>query len=351
MRLETKIATLLMLAALALSSCTKKTITPAPEPDPQPAEVGFTAASQAVWVKSADAEEFPYDDFGVWGIARQGSLIYNLWGNGALMDVNLNTTTGYYEPAEAAYWLKGYTYDFLAVAPFEDDGLTFNRVTAKEDQTTAASPSDYMTVTYDMSSSYSTGNYTFDLLGAAAQTHVDAGGYSTAQTLKFWHLLSQIEIKNIGFASGINGRIDKIILKSLPSGIYTISYDNSSNNSTKPTGISCEAITAKENGAPADKSEAIFANPDFSVSPPIVNIIPQAVANLELYIDFTITQDAVTDVYKDFKINLNAQELTEYVYNGKYNWSITIGTRNSITFDVSVTPWQDGTVPEEYPLS
>ena len=43
MRLETKIATLLMLAALAMSSCTKKTITPAPAPDPQPAE-GFPTA-------------------------------------------------------------------------------------------------------------------------------------------------------------------------------------------------------------------------------------------------------------------------------------------------------------------
>ena len=52
MRLETKIAILLMLAALAMSSCTKKTITPAE--DPQPAEVGFTAASQAVWVKGGD---------------------------------------------------------------------------------------------------------------------------------------------------------------------------------------------------------------------------------------------------------------------------------------------------------
>ena len=72
---------------------------------------------------------------------------------------------------------------------------------------------------------------------------------------------------------------------------------------------------------------------------------------LELYIDFTITQDTITDEYKDFKINLNAQELTEYVYNGKYNWNITIGTRNAITFDVSVTPWQDAIVPGEYPLS
>ena len=350
MKFEIKTVTILMCAALALvmGSCTKKTITPAE--DPQPAEVGFTAASQAVWVKSGEtksASDFPHSSFGVWGIARQGSLVYNLWGNGALMEVNQNTT-GYYEPAEAAYWLKDYTYNFLAVAPFFEDDEEFSLTPISP---STSSGDDAMTFTFDMSNRYKNGKHDFDLLGAADQTYVNKGGYSTAQELTFWHLLSQVEIKNISFASGINGRVDKIVLKSLPSAIYTISYDSSTDNRTKPTGISCTAITVKENGDPADKSDAIFANPDFSVSPPIVNIIPQAVANLELYIDFTITQDAVTDVYKDFKINLNAQELTEYVYNGKYNWNITIGTRNSITFDVSVTPWQDATVPGEYPLS
>ena len=346
MTLETRTVTLLLCAALAitLGSCSKKTITPAE--DPQPAEVGFTAASQAVWVKSG-ANTFPYDDFGVWGIARQDNLIYNLWGNGALMEVNKNTE-GSYVPTEAAYWLKGYTYNFLAVAPFFDDDDEFSLTPISPSTSSGA---DVMTFTFDMSTRYKNGKYDFDLLGAADQTSVNKGGYNTAQELTFWHLLSQVEIKNISFASGINGRVDKIVLKSLPSAIYTISYDNSSDNRTKPTGISCTAINVKENGDPADKSDAIFANPDFSVSHPIVNIIPQAVANLELYIDFTITQGTITDEYKDFKINLNAQELTEYVYNGKYNWSITIGSKNAITFDVKVVPWPDANVSEEYPLT
>lgn len=362
MKFEIKTVTILMYAALALAlgSCTKKTITPAE--DPQPAEVGFTASSQAVWVKGGETPttSFPYDNFGVWGIARHQHVEspYILWSTNQLTEVsapegtstNQETSNVVFTPATAAYWLGGYEYSFLAVAPYNAAGLSnVNFTLANTSGNTIGK--DYMTFTYDMSGKYAAGNYTFDLLGAAAQTPVTTGGYDESQQLVFWHLLSQIEITNIGFASGINGRVDKIVLKAFPSAVYTISHDNSSDNRTKPTGIACDEITVKNDGEPADKSEITFTNPNFSVFHPIINIIPQAVANLELYIDFTITQDTITDEYKDFKINLNAQELTEYVYNGKYNWNITIGTRNAITFDVSVTPWQDAIVPGEYPLS
>ena len=91
MKLETKIASLILCLALPLITACKKT--PIPAEDPQPAEVAFAASSQAVWVKSGETPTptFPHDDFGVWGIARQGSLVYNLWGNDALMRVNKNT--------------------------------------------------------------------------------------------------------------------------------------------------------------------------------------------------------------------------------------------------------------------
>lgn len=361
MKFEIKTVTILMYAALALAlgSCTKKTITPAE--DPQPAEVGFTASSQAVWVKGETdlKTTFPYTNFGVWGIARHQHVEspYILWSTNQLTEVsapegtstNQETSNVVFTPATAAYWLGGYEYSFLAIAPYTDPGFSLVGIT----QASGSNTSDSMSFTYDMSSKYENPNtYTFDLLGGAAKTDGPvAGGRTSEQELTFWHLLSQIEIKNIGFASGINGRVDKIVLRAFPSAVYTISHDNSSDNRTKPTGIACDEITVKNDGEPADKSEITFTNPNFSVFHPIINIIPQAVANLELYIDFTITQDTITDEYKDFKINLNAQELTEYVYNGKYNWNITIGTRNAITFDVSVTPWQDAIVPEEYPLS
>ena len=348
---ETRITIILMCVVFTLCSCTKKAI-PSTE-DPKPSVVEFRASSQATWVKSIE-NSFPHNDFGVWGIARQGSLVYNLWGNGALMDVNKNTE-GSYVPSEAAYWLKGYTYNFLAVAPYADAGFAFIGVNTKEAQTNVTNPSDYLIFTFDMSSKYNKGDYDFDLLGAAAQNTINAGGYSTAQNLMFWHLFSQIEIKNIGFASGISGTVNKAHLKAYPSGEYIVSYSTDASNSTSPTKVECEVIKTTSNNTAVEKSDIIFNNPNFTSATPIIHIIPQDVASLELYIDFTInegtSQNPIPVQYQGFKIDLTAQELDEYVYNGKYNWSITIGTKNSISFDVlKVNEWIDGSTNNEFPL-
>lgn len=224
MKLETKIAYLILCLALPLTTACKKT--PIPAEDPQPAEIGFTAASQAVWVKggsTAETPEFPHDDFGVWGIARQGNLVYNLWGNQSLTDVNKNTTTGYYEPEEAAYWMAGYTYNFLAVAPYNDAGFSFGEIKTKESQATATpavdKPVDCLTFTYDISNKYNNANYTFDLLGAAVETGSVSGGRTAPQDLTFWHLLSQVNI-GVSFTTDlegkpIEGKLTKIKLKDI----------------------------------------------------------------------------------------------------------------------------------------
>ena len=353
MKLETRKVTLLLCTALAiaLGSCTKKTITPAPEPDPQPAEVGFTAASQAVWVKGTD-DEFKYDKFAVWGIARDSSIpaTYNLW-NDNFTAVNRKKTasnepTDDFIPEGDEYWLRGYTYDFLAFAPY--DALALNDVAIiHKDDTGNTKGKDYMSFIYDLSEAYEDSEYEYDFLVAAAQTINNQGGRTDGQPLIFWHALSQIEITNISFTSGIKGSVDKITLYAYPSGHFEVAFDNSEANLTKPTSLSCDAITTT-----ADKYDFTFNNPDFSKSHPIVNIIPQRVEHLELYLDFTITDgDSVIDKYENFKINLNAQDLEEYVCNGKYNWSITIGTKNAISFDVKVGGWTDATVPGEYPLN
>ena len=57
MKTETRTVILLMCAALALGSCTKKTITP--DVDPQPAEVRFTASSQDAQVNSETNDPTP----------------------------------------------------------------------------------------------------------------------------------------------------------------------------------------------------------------------------------------------------------------------------------------------------
>ena len=190
MKLEIRPLILMLCAALMLTTACKKP--PIPTEDPQPSVVDFRASSQATWVKgSTEENDFPYSSFGVWGIARQNNLIYNLWGNSSLMNVVTNAA-GSYVPNEPAYWLNGYTYNFLAVAPFFDDDKDFN---IRPISPSTSSGEDVMTFVFDISNRYKNGEYDFDLLGAADQTYVDKGGYNTAQELTFWHLLSQVEIK------------------------------------------------------------------------------------------------------------------------------------------------------------
>ena len=338
-----------MCVALALSACTKKTITPAE--DPQPAEVGFTAASQATLVKSDTKDTTPlsniHPDFGVWGIARQGDLIYNLWGNEALMDVNKNVATGYYEPEEAAYWLKGYTYNFLAVAPYADTGLTLSGITTREEQANAIpaiqNPADYMTCIYDMSSKYTAGNYTFDLLGAAADSDGPvSGGRTASQDLTFWHLLSKIII-TIQFGkdtegNSINAVVNTVRISPIPSCVYTLSYDDESEAYTAPLVVQCSPNTS------ASKPIVTF-NPNAAkatVGP--LNVIPQNVSTIGLKIDFTINegtaQNPIYVPYTGFNIDLNVPGKVDTLDpNGQYNYTITIGAKAGITFEVDVQEW------------
>lgn len=206
MKLEIRTLILLLCAALALTTACKKTPIPTEE-DPQPSVVDFRASSQAVWVKS-ETPTFLYDMFGVWGIARQRSYVYNLWGDTSLIEVNKNEQTGYYEPESDAFWLGGYTYNFLAVAPIDDEGFNFISATTKEDQLNAnpavANPVDIVTFAYDISSKYSASNYTFDLIGSAMENPSVAGGRTAPQDLTFWRLLCRVNI-GVSFTTGLNG--------------------------------------------------------------------------------------------------------------------------------------------------
>ena len=356
MRLEIKTAILLMCAALALSSCNKKPHTPAE--DPQPVEVGFTATTQAVWVKADDTPTtatFPHNDFGVWGIARQGSLVYNLWGNDGLMKVSKNTATGYYKPEEAAYWLKGYSYNFLAVAPyFEDDNdFTLTPITPS-----TSSAADVMTFTYDMSSKYTAGDYDFDLLGAAAEHTVETGGYSAAQNLIFWHMLSQINI-GVSFSTDlageqISGRLTKITLKDVyTEGQYILSHSSTEIPNVR---VTCPVSTDASKvyleyviptTSTVEESNASGSTPTFTPDWTF-HIIPQLVKNMGLYLDFEINEGSSTDPdwveYNNVRINLDVEKNQQpYTFNGNYNWKITIGTGAAIKFEISVVDWTNAT--------
>lgn len=347
MRLETKTVTILMCVALALSACSKKTITPAV--DPQPAEVGFTAASQAVWVKGGETPttSFPYNNFGVWGIARHQHVEspYILWSTNQLTEVsapegtstNQETSNVVFTPATAAYWLGGYEYSFLAIAPYTDPGFSLVGIT----QASGSNTSDSMSFTYDMSSKYENPNtYTFDLLGGAAKTDGPvAVGRTSEQELTFWHLLSQINI-NVSFGTDftgadINGEVTGIRLGNVISKAgYTISHNT--NNSLNVACLPSAEANFKKSLA-------------FSASPAIMNIIPQNVKSMDLYLDFTINKGLDDEAsYRDLKINLNIPANdADYEPNGRYNWNITIGTGASITFNVTVTGWDSvGDIPE-----
>lgn len=226
MKLEIRTLTLMLCAALMLTTACKKT--PIPAEDPEPSVVDFCASSQATWVKTETSttpqtQSFPYDNFGVWGIARQGSNIYHLWNNASLTDVNINEETGFYEPTTVAYWLSGYIYNFIAVAQCHDEGFSFIGVTTKEEQVSSTpavqNPVDYVTFTYDMSHKYSASNYVFDLLGAAMENRSVTGGRTEPQNMIFWHLFSQVNI-GVSFTTGLNGeqvkgKLTKIKLKNI----------------------------------------------------------------------------------------------------------------------------------------
>ena len=340
MRLETKTVSILLCAALALSACSKKTITPAE--DPQPAEVGFTASSQAVWVKGGETPttSFPYDNFGVWGIARQNNLIYNLWGNGALINVVKNTA-GSYVPNEPAYWLNGYTYNFLALAPHLDAGLSSIRVTTKEDQTASESPSDYMTYTYDMSTNYVSGNYTFDLLGAAAEQSVNTGGYNEPQKLFFWHLLSKLSIKVIFVdANGTevtsnNNAVTNLSISNVnPKGNFTLKYIKTAGSTGNLSVVPVADSQAQSKTIDFDASSAKDENGRWNA-----HIIPQTISNFVIDIAYNVTGSDGKVTYYNDSISLANSTPATYDPNGQYNWTIRINPKGGIGFTVDVTKW------------
>ena len=353
MRLETKTVTILMCVALALSACSKKTITPAV--DPQPAEVGFTAASQAVWVKGGETPmtSFPYDNFGVWGIARHQHVEspYILWSTNQLIEVsapegtstNQETSNVVFTPATAAYWLGGYEYSFLAIAPYADAGFTLTGVTTKEDQTSASNPSDFMTVTYDMSSKYASGNYTFDLLGAAAQTSVTTGGYDESQQLVFWHLFSKLAIKvifvdgdGVEVASNNNAVTSLSISNVNPKGSFTIKYITPAGSMGDLSVVPAADTQAQNKTLEFDAESAKDNEGRWNA-----HIIPQIISDFVIDVAYNVTGSDGNVTYYDDSISLANSNPSVYAPNGQYNWTIRINPKGGIGFTVDVDQWDE----------
>lgn len=340
MRLETKIACLMLCIALPLITACKKT--PIPAEDPQPAEVGFIAMSQFVEMKSGTKATTPlsqfHEDFGVWGIARQAiNSDYILWDDNDLTQVNKQQGSDIYVPITPAYWFTGYVYDFIAVAPYTNSGIS---------STNVHSATNTLTFAYDLAPKYAlkgtaeteaTDHYQFDLMAAAAHTNEIAQNKPSTQNLVFWHLFAKITI-NVRFVdaagTAVNtGSVSQIRLKNVDTdGTYAIAYDGE-----EATNLSVTFT----NGANSN------ATLTFEGSTGCVHIIPQYITGFEMYIDFTLNNVE----YKDFKLNLNsAGNQTYYGYNQSYNWNISIGPKEDISFKVDVAPWVADQVGEELPI-
>ena len=348
MKIEKKISLLfLFVALLATAACGKEETPTAEEKTP----VGFRAMSQAASVKSGSDAQFPYDNFGAWGIARQDGLIYNLWGDSSLMEVydpegriankiTTSKTPRVFTPRTEAYWINGYTYNFLAVAPHNDPDFSFNGITTEEQQTSDA-PVDYMSFSYDLAGKYVSKIYDFDFLGAAARTSNNSGGRTQSQDLIFWHLFSKINI-TVKFVDGENKEVtsttlDKVVINGVKTaGSFTLSYGGTEE---KSYALNC---------VPSNQSNPTSL--EFAAAPSL-NIIPQDISDFSMFIDFTMKSGDTDVIVKNFEIDLttakdaaydSTTESSPYSFNNWYNWNITIGSKQVVTFTVSVNKWDDG---------
>lgn len=284
----------------------------------------------------------PYEDFGVWGIARRNDGIeqdpYILWRENSLIQVNKNSS-GIYEPSSAAYWFSNHTYHFIAVAPFDIDATDVNVITKEENSSVA----DALEFEYSIAGKYTANDYDFDLMGAVAMSKVNvAATHPSSQDIVFKHLFSQINM-NVYFKDGnktIDGSVQKIRIRNVSTqGEYNITFDN--NNSLK---VTCTDQAVKQ--------EIVFASEIALTFPQTLHILPQDVSKFELYLDFKIGSGAEALTMNDFKVNLSTANNTPsfYDYNQSRNWNITISPKASISFTIDVAPWEDYNVEVEEDL-
>ena len=328
----TRIVILSLCAALILGSCTKKHHQPE---ESLKAPLEFTAVSQNSALKSGATKATTplsevYSDFGAWGIARQegNATTYILWESNAMSQV-VKSTDNTYVPVADAYWLTGFAYNFIAVAPYTG-GVSGLDVAHSVDTQTGK---DAITFTFDQGAKYTAGDFDFDLMGAVASTAAITTK-PTTQNLTFWHLFSKIRI-NVSFvdANGTavsTGTVSQMRLCNVKSKAdYTLTFGGANNLS-----VACGSHTD-------DKTISL------SGSSATVHILPQSITGFELYLDFTLDGAA----FNDFKVNLNATgHPTTYNWNEAYNWNIIIGPKADISFSFTVLPWVGVPVGDEIPI-
>ena len=355
-----KIAFLPLFAALLLAACDRNRHTPEPEPQKEP--ISFSALSQIPSVKADDGttplSEY-HEDFGVWGIARHSLYSpYILWETSAQTPMveavhekdadGKDLPTSNFVPESGAYWIQGYTYSFIAIAPYTGgaEELVGEGNIDSED--------DVCSFTLDMGPKYppvennETLNPTFDLMGAAAKTEqVTIASQKGAQNLNFHHLLAQINI-NVQLKdspTGLQlGTVSKVRLQGVDTRLtYAISCGDDDALAVDITPIDANPQKEVVFTADAKEKEAGFQQS--------LNVVPQNIADYKLYLDFTLETDEEAVSFTDFFVDIaNASSQPadkKYQRNQVYNWNITISSKAGISFKVSVTPWGEQPVGDE----
>lgn len=296
--------------------------------------IDFAAKSQSAATKGTSLSKH-HQDFGVWGIARKsGQMDYMLWEPSAMTKVERQDTTNVYAPVEDAFWLSGYTYNFLAVAPWESaEGIrSITSGTTNGDES--------LSFDFDMTGKYGAENpkYDFDLMAAVARTTTGVN-HTAAQQLTFWHLLSQINIK-VEFVSADGTKADGSVSQIR---IYNVDQDASytiSSNADESIKVDCQEGERKYGDTPI-----VFNKSDNSSW--TLNIVPQDRRPFKLFMDFTLVKGNDTVAYRDFEVNLEGAANPEnYGYNEMFNWNIKIGPKATISFSIEVKNWGVSDVPD-----
>ena len=277
-----------------------------------------------------------HDDFGVWGIARHTNIDhpYILWSENTLEQVVKESAPNvtpenyvpHYIPQNDAFWLAGYTYNFIAIAPYNDPALTLTAITPRTTNTP-----DAISFSYDMGQKYEVSNYVFDLLGAAAATETISGGRTEPQNLTFWHLFTKLCVK-VRFNNVTTGSVTGMRLVNVNTqAAYTFSLNTGttlnvshSNPSQNPTTITFDAEHFED-----------VTDEDGTWEVATVHILPQDISDFELYLDFIIDDVQINN----FKINIDkVKTAPQYGDNEQYNWKVVISPKG-IAFDVEINDW------------
>ena len=334
MKIEIKISHWLLCAALFMLTGCAKYHTPAEEEQRQ--VVGFAAQSEVNMVKATTPFSNFHKDFGVWGIARHaGKPDYILWETSAMSKVEQKGSDNVYVPVEDAFWIAGYKYNFIAVAPWEA-AEEISSVTPGN-----SSGKEKLSFTYSLADKYAADDFDFDLMASVAANEVGptASTHDPQQSLTFWHLFSKIDIAVIFTDSAgsavTGGTVSEIRLKEVDTNVsYSIGFDSQS----------ALSVTSSPADQPAETTILMSGLEN------TIHVVPQDISDFEIYMDFEIGGVR----YDDFKLNLdlktasnpNGKNPVDYEYNGYYNWTIKIGPKADISFKVTVDQWSSQDVPD-----